>query len=61
MKFVTMSIFCLIKTRKIVENYLINKHGGNNHKLLNIHSGKYVIIMEHKSIFINKHVLLLDR
>ena len=30
----------LIKTRKIVENYLINGHGGKNPELLNEHAGK---------------------
>ena len=56
-----ISIFYIIRTEKIVESYLINKHGGKNPKLLNKHAGKCANIMELKSIFIKEHVLLLDR
>ena len=41
-KVVKISIFYIIKTEKIVENYLINEHGGKNPKLLNEHHGTKV-------------------
>ena len=39
----------------------MNKHGGKNPNILNEHASKCANIVELKSIFINKHVLLLDR
>ena len=57
-----------------VKNYLINEHDGKNPKLIdehtgdgknpklfNEHAGKCAKIVELNSIFIKKHVLLLDR
>ena len=53
--------FTLEKTGKHVEKYLINDQDGKNSKILNGHSGKCANIVELKSIFIDEHVLLLDR
>ena len=55
-----ISIFYLLKTGNIVVN-LMNERAGKNPKLLIEHAGNCANIVGLKCIFINQHVLLLDR